>query len=105
MELEDWLNADHFPPLGSSQANPSVAIGLPKHSQPCAANDGSRVRHHRMPPIVAIDEDSIAVGNLPLQFQWKNRQADQRELLQQCKSTDTIIQQLNKNVWTNSNVA
>jgi hypothetical protein len=32
MDLVDWMNADHFPPLNSSQKNPIAAFGFPKHS-------------------------------------------------------------------------
>jgi hypothetical protein len=33
MDLDDWMNVDHFPPLSSSTKNPLVAIGVMKQSK------------------------------------------------------------------------
>lgn len=70
MDLDDWMNADHFAPLSSSAKNPSVAIGLPKHSQPDDLTRIERICHHKIPPVAVVDSNSIAVGNLPIKFSW-----------------------------------
>lgn len=66
MDLVDWLNADHFSPLNSSQKNPTVAFGFPKHSQPNEQSRADKLRHYRVPPIAAVNSQTIAVGNLPI---------------------------------------
>ena len=68
MNLEDWMNANHFPPLSLVHKNPTVAIRLPKHSQPDNLARFDRIKHHNVPPIVVVDSHSIVVGNLPIQF-------------------------------------
>jgi hypothetical protein len=73
MDSVEWIRADHFPPLSSSRENLSIAMGLPKHSQPDAATRVDRIKHTKVPPIALVDESSNAVGNLPLHFTWESR--------------------------------
>jgi hypothetical protein len=68
LDLEDWVNADHFPSLGSAHKNPSVAFGLTKHSQPDDVGCFDKMKHHKIPSIAVVDSHSIAVGNLLIQF-------------------------------------
>jgi hypothetical protein len=95
LDLVDWMNADHFPPLNSSQKNPTVAFGFPKHSQPDDPTRADRLRHHKIPPIAAADSQTIAVGNLPIQFSWasKDPSGDNRDCI---RSNDQIIQDLQR---------
>jgi hypothetical protein len=95
LDLVDWMNADHFPPLNSSQKNPTVAFGFPKHSQPDDPTRADRLRHHKIPPIAAVDSQTIAVGNLPIQFSWdsKDPSGDNRDCI---RSNDQIIQDLQR---------
>lgn len=73
MDLEDWMNANHFPPLSLAQKNPVVSVGLPKHYQPDDTVRYDRMKHHKIPPIAMVDSNSIAVGNLPIQFTWVSK--------------------------------
>lgn len=92
MDLQDWMNADHFPPLSSSQKNTTAAFGLPKHSQPDDQTRVERLRHQKIPPIAVIDSNSIAVSNLPLKFSWISKE---QEINEDCiRSTDQILKKL-----------
>lgn len=94
MDLEDWMNAEHFPPLSSSQKNCSVAFGLPKHSQPDDPTRAERLRHHKIPPIAAVDAQTIAVGNLPIQFSWASKDLSSGDDRDCIRTTDQILQTL-----------
>jgi hypothetical protein len=94
MDLVDWLNANHFLPLSLSQKNCSVAFGLPKHSQPDDPTRAERLRHHKIPPIAALDAQTIAVGNLPIQFSWASKDLSNGDVRDCIRTTDQILQTL-----------
>ena len=94
MDLDDWLNADHFPPLSSARKNPTVVLGLPKHSQPDDPTRVNRLRHHKIPPIVVVDSRSITVGNLPIQFSWAGREPAGTREPECIRSTEQILQRM-----------
>lgn len=73
MDLQDWLSEEHFPPLSSRRQIKSVAFGLPKHSQPDEPIRAERLQHMHMPPIAAVDSNTIVVANLPLSFNWNSK--------------------------------
>ena len=73
VDLEDWLTFDRFPPLSSKQKSPKVAFGLPKHSQLSDLDRVERLRHCNLPPVAAVDSNSIAIGNLPIHFSWSSK--------------------------------
>lgn len=68
MDLEDGMNANHFPPLSLAQKNPIVSFELPKHYQPEDTVRYDRMKLHKIPPIVVVDSNFIAVGNFLIQF-------------------------------------
>ena len=72
-DLEDWLSFDRFLPLSSKQKSPTVAFGLPKHSQLSDLDRVERLRHYNLPPVATVDSNSIAIGNLPIHFSWSSK--------------------------------
>jgi len=54
VDLEDWLNSDCFPPLSSGQKTPTMAFGLPKHSQPNNSDPIEKIHLFNLPPIAAV---------------------------------------------------
>jgi hypothetical protein len=92
--MDDWLSSDCFPPLSSKRKSPAVAFGLPKHSQ---LNDSDRVEHLRhcsLPPVVAVDPNSIAIGNLPIHFSWNSKVGDVLSGDDMIKSIEQIVHEL-----------
>ena len=94
MNLEDWMNANHFPPLSLVQKNPTVAIGLPKHLQPDNLARFDRIKHHKVPSIVVVDSYSIVVGNLPIQISWIIMDQLNKADNGCARSTEQIMQEL-----------
>jgi hypothetical protein len=90
MDLEDWLNAEHFPPLSSRRNITKVAFGLPKHSQPRDEIVEKRLQFQHLPPIASLSASSVVVGNLPLNFSWRSSEDD--EICN--RNTDQIIEDL-----------
>jgi hypothetical protein len=78
----------------TSQKNCSVAFGLPKHSQPDDPTRAQRLRHHKIPPIAAVDAQTIAVGNLPIQFSWASKDLSSGDDRDCIRTTDQILQTL-----------
>lgn len=107
IDLEGWLNAEHFSSNNLNQQSPSVALGLPKHSQPEDSIRLKRIQHQQLPPIAMVGSNSIAVGNLPIQFSWESKSgvveemvneiqcAAQREDETPMRSIEQIVQSLN----------
>jgi hypothetical protein len=90
MDLEDWLNAEHFPPLSSRRNITKVAFGLPKHSQPRDEIVEKRLQFQHLPPIASLGASSVVVGNLPLNFSWRSSGDD----VSCNRNTDQIIEDL-----------
>jgi hypothetical protein len=78
----------------TSQKNYSVAFGIPKHSQPDDPTRAQRLRHHKIPPIAAVDAQTIAVGNLPIQFSWASKDLSSGDDRDCIRTTDQILQTL-----------
>lgn len=92
IDLQEWLNSDHFPPLSSRRNITKGAFGLPKHPQPCDATVVQRLQNQHLPPIAAVDSNSIVVGNLPLHFSWSSNVVGANS---ECRrSVDQIIKEL-----------
>ena len=50
-----------------------MAFGLPKHSQLKDSDRVERLHHCKLPPVAAVDSNSIAIGNLPIHFSWSSK--------------------------------
>ena len=94
MDLEDWLSFDRFLPLSSKQKSPKVAFGLPKHSQLSDLDRVERLRHGKLPPVAAVDSNSIAIGNLPIHFSWSSKSDTALGGGEVQKSIEKIVQEL-----------
>ena len=94
MDLEDWLSFDHFPPSSSKQRSPKVAFGLPKHSQLSDLDRVERLRHGKLPPVAAVDSNSIAIGNLLIHFSWTSKSDTALGGGEVQKSIEQIVQEL-----------
>lgn len=94
VDMDDWLSSDCFPPLSSKRKSPAMAFGLPKHSQ---LNDSDRVErlcHCNLPSVVAVDPNSIAIGNLPIHFSWNSKVGDVLSGDDMIKSIEQIVHEL-----------
>lgn len=47
------------------------------------------------PPVAAFDSNSIVVGNLPIQFEWRSKALEVEKEMNVCRSNDQIMQELN----------
>lgn len=47
------------------------------------------------PPVAAFDSNSIVVGNLPIQFEWRSKALEVEQEMNVCRSNDQIMQELN----------
>lgn len=96
VDLEEWLNAEHFPPLSSTRDSPSVPVGFPKHSQPDDSTREKCIRHQKLPPIAIVDDNSIVVGNLPINFCWQSQVQTDSHQSPYKRSTQQIVCDLEK---------
>ena len=94
VDLEDWLSFDHFPPSSSKQRSPKVAFGLPKHSQLSDLDRVERLCHGKLPPVAAVDSNSIAIGNLPIHYSWSSKSNTALGGGEVQKSIEQIVQEL-----------
>jgi hypothetical protein len=51
--------------------SPAVVIGLPKHSSPSSAEVNHRVKHMKLPPIFAVDHQTIGLAHTSIQLSWR----------------------------------
>lgn len=53
-----------------------MAFRLPKHSQLKDSDRVERLHHCKLPPVAAVDSNSIAIGNLLIHFSWDSKLGD-----------------------------
>lgn len=94
VDLDDWLSSDQFPSLRSKQKSPAMVFGLPKHSQLSDTDRVERLRHCNLPPVAAVDPNSIAIGNLPIPFSWSSKSRNALSGDDMMQSTEQFVQEL-----------
>lgn len=94
MSPDDWINAEHFPPLNPGCGSSTISFGLPKHSQPETSVVQEQLRHMNHPPVAAVDSNSIIVAHLPILFEWKSKAIEDEQDSDVCRSSDQILQEM-----------
>ena len=88
------MSFDRFLPLSSKQKSPTVAFGLPKHSQLSDLDRVEHFHHCNLPLVAVVDSNLIAIGNLPIHFSWSSKSHTTLGGGDVQKSIEQIVQEL-----------